>query len=283
MTNHTLIGKGEARAMTVVPILLYHSVSADPAGWIAPFAVEPHMFARHVDLIAESGRTAMTVSELRDALCGQRPLPPRPIVMTFDDGFADFAQAAVTMASHNISSTQYITTGALRGRGPRPVDMAIPAARMLDWSQLAELSESKVEIGAHTHTHPQLDTLRPAAAYDEIQRCKHLLEDELSQEVTSFAYPHGFNSARVRRSVQAAGYTSACGVMNAFSSDSHSVFALARLTVRAMTGHEEMAAWLAGCDAPVAPFPERLRTKAWRTYRRLRGSGSTRGVIADVS
>jgi peptidoglycan/xylan/chitin deacetylase (PgdA/CDA1 family) len=225
----------------------------------------------------------MTVSELRDALCGQRRLPSRPVVLTFDDGFADFAEAAAAMASHNISSTQYITTGALRGRGPRPVDMAIPPAPMLDWSQLAELSENKVEIGAHTHTHPQLDTLRPAAALDEIQRCKHLLEDELGHEVTSFAYPHGLHSARVRRSVEAAGYTSACGVMNAFSSDSDAVFALARLTVRATTSPEQMAAWLAGCDAPVAPFSERLRTKVWRTYRGLRGSGSTRGVIADAS
>ena len=223
------------------------------------------------------------MSELRDALCGQRPLPSRPVVLTFDDGFADFADAAATMASHDICSTQYITTGALRGRGPRPVDMAIPPAPMLDWSQLTELSESKVEIGAHTHTHPQLDTLRPKAALDEIQRCKHLLEDELGHEVTSFAYPHGFHSARVRRSVEAAGYTSACGVMNAFSSDSDSVFALARLTVRATTGDEELSAWLGGCDAPVAPYPERLRTKAWRTYRRLRGRGSARGVIADVS
>lgn len=269
--------------MTVVPILLYHSISADPAGWIAPYAVEPNVFARHVELIAESDRTAMTVSELRDALCGLRPLPARPVLLTFDDGFADFAQAATTMAARDISSTQYITTGALQGRGPRPVDMAIPPARMLAWSQLAELSECKVEIGAHTHTHPQLDTLPPAAARDEIQRCKHLLEDELGYEVTSFAYPHGFNSARVRRAVEAAGYTSACAVMDAFSSDSDSAFALARLTLHATTGLEELAAWLAGFDAPVAPFPEKLRTKAWRTYRRLRGRRSARGVIADVA
>ena len=46
--------------MTTIPILRYHSVSADPAAWIAPYAVTPATFARHVDLITVSGRTAMT-------------------------------------------------------------------------------------------------------------------------------------------------------------------------------------------------------------------------------
>ena len=50
--------------ITTIPILRYHSVSTDPAPWIAPYAVAPATFARHVDLIAASGRTAMTVSEL---------------------------------------------------------------------------------------------------------------------------------------------------------------------------------------------------------------------------
>ena len=80
--------------MTIIPILLYHSVSADPAGWIAPYAVTPQVFARHVDLIVESGRTPMTVSELRRALYGRTALPSKPVVVTFDDGFADFAEAS---------------------------------------------------------------------------------------------------------------------------------------------------------------------------------------------
>lgn len=266
--------------MTVVPILLYHSVSADPAGWIAPYTVTPQVFARQVDLMVESARTPMTVSELVAALHSRTKLPPRPLVVTFDDGFADFTDAAALLATHDVPSTLYVTTGALCGRGPRPPEMAIPPAPMLDWSQLAELTDQKVEIGAHTHTHPQLDTLRTPAAMDEIRHCKHLIEDALGHEVPSFAYPHGFHSSRVRQAVEAAGYSSACAVLNALSSDTDHAFSLARLTVRATTTPEQMAAWLAGRDAPVAPYPEKLRTKAWRMYRRVRGTRSSRGVIA---
>jgi peptidoglycan/xylan/chitin deacetylase (PgdA/CDA1 family) len=269
--------------MTIVPILLYHSVSADPAGWIANLTVTPQVFARHVDVIVESGRTPMTVSSLREALHGRTALPSRPVVVTFDDGFADFAEAAATLATRNIPSTLYVTTGALRGRGPRSPDMALPPAPMLEWSQLAEMEEKNVEIGAHTHTHPQLDTLRTPAAVEEIRRCKQMLEDELGHEIPSFAYPYGYSSARVRRAVEAAGYNSACAVMNALSSESDRVFSLARLMVGATTTPVQMAAWLAGRGAPVAPYPERLRTKVWRGYRQIRATKFARRVIGTAA
>jgi peptidoglycan/xylan/chitin deacetylase (PgdA/CDA1 family) len=261
----------ECAAGTRIPILLYHSVAADPPGWIARFAVTPQIFAQHIDLIVESGRTAMTVSELREALHGRAALPSKPLVVTFDDGFADYAEAAAMLAAHSIPSTVYVTTGALRGRGPRPREMEMPPGPMLEWSQLAEISGKYVEIGAHSHTHRQLDVLRPREAFEEIRRPKDLLEDELGHEIFSFAYPYGFSSARVRRAVQAAGYGSACGVMEAFSSGLDQSFSLARLTVRATTTPRQVAAWLAGYDAPVAPYPEKLRTKLWRTYRRVVG------------
>ena len=266
--------------MTIIPILLYHSVSANPAQWIAPYTVSPRVFANHLELMTASERTAITVSQLREAAQGRTRLPQRPLLVTFDDGFADFAEVAPALAARNLPCTLYVTTGALRGRGPRPPEMTLPPAPMLTWSQLTELDEKYVEIGAHTHSHPQLDVLRPQAAAVEIRRCKHLLEDVLGREVPSFAYPHGFHSSSVRGLVRAAGYTSACAVMNALSSDADQMFSLARLTIRADTTSGQMVAWLAGRDAPVAPYPEKLRTRAWRLYRKARGSQSLRGVVS---
>lgn len=268
--------------MTIVPILLYHSISDDPPGWIAPYTVTPRTFGDHLKLIADSDRTVLTVSGLRAALTGRTELPARPLVLTFDDGFADFATAAATLAGAGMPSTLYVTTGALRGRGSRPAGLMLPPARMLDWSQLAGLAAQGVEIGAHTHTHPQLDTLGPEAVRDELDRCKLLLEDVLGQEITGFAYPHGFHTAALRGAVEAAGYRSACAVGNALSSAADQPFALARLTVGPTTSVTALRAWLDGRGAPVAPHAEYLRTKAWRSYRRWRGTGSARGVIADT-
>lgn len=266
--------------MTTIPVLLYHSVSSNPAPWIAPYTVTPATFAAHVDLIRENGLTAMTVSDLCLALTGQTVLPHRPVAITFDDGFADFTDAVEILDASHLPSTLYVTTGALRGRGPRPDNMAIPPAPMLHWSQLAELGECNVEIGAHTHTHPQLDAMPKSAVVDEVQRSKELLEDEVGHPVTSFAYPHGFNCAQTRRVVQSAGFTSACAVMDALSSSRDCVYSLARLTVRADTTRGQLSDWLNGHGARTAPYPERVQTVAWRMYRRARRGKATRGIIS---
>lgn len=261
--------------MTIIPILLYHSVSSDPPDWIAPFTVSPQTFTRHVDVVVESGRQPLTVSQLRAALLGESPLPARPVVITFDDGFADFADAAAVLAASNLSSTLYVTTGALTGPGPTP-ELLIPPAPMLEWSQLSEFDRELVEIGAHTYTHPELDTLPLSAATEEIRRCKLELEDALGREIPSFAYPYGYHSPAVVRAVQDAGYDSACAVMNALSSDRDHPFTLARLTICSDTTAEQVASWLAGLDAPVAPYRERLRTRGWRAWRRGRARLSGR-------
>ena len=76
-------------------------------------------------------------------------------------------------------------------------------------------------------------------------RCKALLEDHLGQKVSSFAYPHGYHSAAIKRLVREAGYTSACAVGYAMSSTTTDPFALARLPMGADTSLDALAALLA--------------------------------------
>jgi peptidoglycan/xylan/chitin deacetylase (PgdA/CDA1 family) len=266
--------------MTTIPIFLYHSVSRDPEPWIAPYSITPETFTRHVEMISDSGMTALTVSQLCDALTGRSALPERPVVITFDDGFADFAYAAQVLSKKELPSTLYVTTGALRGKTTFPYpNMAIPPAPMLDWRQLSGLVDMKVEIGAHSHTHPQLDVLPKRTATEEVTVSKEMLEDELGQQVSSFAYPHGFHSARTREIVRLAGFSSASAVMNALSSNRDHAFSLARLTVHATTTTEQFAEWLNGRGARIAPYPERAATIAWRMYRRARRGNGGKYVI----
>ena len=84
----------------------------------------------------------------------------------------------------------------------------------------------------------------------------------------SFAYPRGFHCERTRRAVRHAGFTSACALTNALSSNLDCVFSLARLTIRATTTPDGLGAWLDGQGARVAPHPQTLRTNAFRLYRR---------------
>lgn len=257
--------------MSLVPVFLYHSVSDDPPGWIAPYTVTPAAFATQLDRIAAAGLTVVPLHRLVSALRGGAPLPDRSAVLTFDDGFADFFWTVVPLLTEReLPATLFVTTGAVRVPGRPPRGSLLPYAPMLNWRQITNLEAFGVEIGGHTRTHPQLDTLGGHHVLDEVAGCKRDLEEALGHEVLSFAYPHGYSSPGVRRQVLKAGWTSACAVSNAFSSTGDDALRIARLMVMADTPPETFEAWTRGRGAPVAPFPERLRTKGWRAYRRLR-------------
>ncbi|WP_180989626.1 polysaccharide deacetylase family protein [Streptomyces cahuitamycinicus] len=254
-----------------VPVFLYHSVSADPPSWIAPFTVCPRVFAEQLDLLADSGLEVVPLRRLIAALRGGPPLPARSAVLTFDDGFADFhSTVAPLLAARGLPATLYVTTGALGGPSwPPEHGSLLPPAPMLTWRQVRELDQF-VEIGGHTRTHPQLDALRRQAVQEEVRGCKARLEDALGHRVDAFAYPHGYSSRTVRRVVDEAGWTSAAAVRYGFSSGADEPLRIARLMVRTDTCRDRFLAWAQGAGAPVAPFPERVGTKAWRGYRRLR-------------
>ena len=262
-----------------VPILLYHSISADPPGWIAPFTVSPAMFSAHLDEVVASGRQPITVSQLADGLHGKARLPARPVLVTVDDGFADFADNAMpALAERRLPSTLYVTTGALAGKGRETV---LPQADMLHVTDLPGLEAAGAEIGAHSHTHRQLDLLRQSQITDEVSRSRDMLAEALGHPIRSFAYPHGYWRAKVLRLVGAAGFDSACAVGNALCSAHDHPLALSRLMVRASTEASVVAAWLNGSGAWVLPPQHRLLAYGWRQYRRGQQFRRLRAAPAD--
>ncbi len=247
----------------VIPILLYHSVAERPSEFIAPYAVSPATFRRHLDAVAAIGATTLTVSELRTARAGGT-LPERPVLVTFDDGYRDtLTAAAPALVERGMKATTYVTTGVVGAVSPG-------GDPMLTWRQIGELAGLGHEIGAHSHTHPQLDTLSLDAMRREVAGSRAVLQDGTGQPIDSFAYPHGYSDARVRRVVRQAGFTSATSVKNALSPPDDPVFTLSRLMVMNTTAEDELAGWLAGRGAPVGRADERLLTRGWRWFRRAK-------------
>lgn len=212
--------------MRAVPILMYHSVRDDPPPDTAALAVAPGAFADQMALLRERGFTPVSLS-------GPVEDVPKPICITFDDGYADFhSNALPILSSFGFPATVFVTTGWLADAGPdaagRPLD------DMLRWAHVKEIAAEGVEVGAHSHSHPQLDQLGDGALHDELTRSRLLLEDGLQRPVKTMAYPYGYSSARVRRAVARAGYTTAYVVANEVASE-RSGHAIPRLTVQRST------------------------------------------------
>lgn len=253
------------RVGQIIPILLYHSVSEHPSASIAPYTVDSVTFHRHLDVVAAGGATTLTVSEMLAALAAGT-VPERSVLVTFDDGYRDtLTVAAPALAARGMTSTVYVTTGVVGGTSPG-------GDPMLGWPEVSELAALGHEIGAHSHTHPQLDTLPIAAMRREVAGSRSRLQDRSGLPVDSFAYPHGYSDARVRRVVREAGFTSACSVKNALSSPADPALTLSRLMVMATTTDDQVAGWLAGSGAPVGRRDERLPTRGWRWWRRARAA-----------
>ncbi|MGW1561510.1 polysaccharide deacetylase family protein [Streptomyces sp. NPDC002144] len=261
--------------MNAIPVFLYHAVSDDPPAWLAPFTVTPRTFVEQLDMIADSGLRLVPLGQLVAALLGGPQPPPRSAVLTFDDGYADFASTvAPLLHARGLPATLYVTTGALRIPGQRSRRGPFPSVDMLTWAQVRELDAAGFEIGGHSRTHPQLDTLPRKAVREEVGGCKRELEDALGHAPDAFAYPHGYSSSRVRALVGESGWTSAAAIRaaSAHSSPRDDPLWFARLMVRADTSRERFGQWTRGEGAPVAPFAEGVRTRGWRAYRRLRAS-----------
>lgn len=260
-----------------IPILLYHSVQPAPPPRFAPWAVSPARFAEHLDELARLQLVALDVAQLLALRAQRRHLPPNAVVITFDDGLADFAQHAwPALAARGLPATLYVTAGLLGASSQWLRGQGAGALPMLDAGALCELAADGVHIGAHSLTHPQLDLLGTDDARREIAGSKERLEQVLGAEVDSFAYPHGYHNRVVKQLVIEAGYGSAAAVRNALSHAQDDRFALARYTVMGNCSAAALGEVLAGRSVPRAAGARRLRAGAWRAVRKARatlGSG----------
>lgn len=253
-----------------VPILMYHSIADDASAKFKPFTVAPALFAEHMAYLHQQDYTPITATQFIQARSqGGSGLPEKPLLLTFDDGFADFFTAALPILTrHGFVATLYIATSYVNATS-RWLHREGEATRaMLTWDQIRIISSYGIECGGHSHTHPQLDVLPLEMARHEIVHSKKLLEEQLGQDVTSISYPFGYYSAVTQQLAREAGYTSACAVDYAMSSQESNPFALPRLFVNSDMSVEELATLITrGSTSLMTTLYQHSRARTWRFFR----------------
>ncbi|BFO20219.1 hypothetical protein SHKM778_66070 [Streptomyces sp. KM77-8] len=174
--------------------------------------------------------------------------------------------ALPVLAGHGFPATLFVSTGWLRG----PYDNGGGPGTMLDWDQVRELAGAGVEIGGHSHSHPQLDRLDDDRLRTELILCKEIVSDQLGTVPASFAYPYGYSSRRVRRAVRETGYAQALAVGNSLARRAQGPYALRRVTVRRTTSDAEFARLVEGRSLARAFARDRALTKGYAMVRRVR-------------
>ncbi|MFN2591745.1 MAG: polysaccharide deacetylase family protein [Candidatus Dormibacteria bacterium] len=184
-----------------MPILTYHYIRQNPQspggdGW--ELSVAPDEFARQMAYLRIAGAHAVTLADVMRALRGGPALPARPVLLTFDDGYADFATAAAPVLERNgLVGTDFVVGGFIG----RPNYMTA--------EQILDVAAHGMVIGAHTMHHVKLNTIPIDLARAEINDSKRTLELLLGRPVDDFAYPYGSYDPEVVGLVAAAGFRDA--------------------------------------------------------------------------
>ncbi|MEU5001436.1 polysaccharide deacetylase family protein [Streptomyces sp. NPDC021622] len=251
-----------------VPILMYHSIAHEPTEATRELSVSPGAFAEQLELLGERGFTPLSTAGLAAIWrTPGRTLPARPVLITFDDGYEGVHRHALpVLAKHGFASTLFVSTGWLRGA----YDTGGGLDLMLDWDQVRELAAAGTEIGGHSHTHPELDQLDDEDLWFELLRCKDIIADELGTRPLSFAYPYGYSSRRVRRTVRGAGFAQSLAVNNGLARRTQGPYALKRVTVRRSTGIEEFERLVEGRAITRNFAKDCALTKGYAVVRRAR-------------
>jgi peptidoglycan/xylan/chitin deacetylase (PgdA/CDA1 family) len=207
-----------SQAISPASVLVFHRVTNEiPEDGIT---VTPDRFRQFMAMLASEYQPVSMETVLR-CIRTQQVWPRRAVAVTFDDGYLDnYEVAAPILSEFKIPATFFITAGMIGTQRIAAYDRHL--AGKVPWMekrQLKELHHAGFEIGAHTVTHPDLGILSGDAAFREISDSKKLLEDILSAEVTSFAYPFGGSdnmSSENVELVKSAGFACCCSCYGGF-------------------------------------------------------------------
>ncbi len=195
------------RQVINVPILMYHriwSVKPGASRMMVEMSVSPAMFGAQMKYLSDGGYHTITMAQLAEHLQARHdggyvpPLPTKPIVITFDDGYkTQYYNALPVLRQYGFKATFYIIASA-----PGTADY-------MTWDMIKELDAGGMDIESHTWSHKLLTIQSDATLTRELVGAKNELEKRLGHPVKGFCYPYGGYNARVIKAVAAAGYTNA--------------------------------------------------------------------------
>lgn len=182
-----------------VSVLLYHYVSenGNKADTIrTSLSTHPRVFEQQLQLLQQNGFTTITFDELAAAFGGTFTMPGKPVILTFDDGYADFyTHVAPLLAKYQMKGIAFIPTGLMGG------------GNYMTWSQISELSRSPfVVFGAHSVHHWALNKIAHGQLVTELEESKRVLEEHVGYKVNWMAYPYGLFNDAVIAAAKAAGF-----------------------------------------------------------------------------
>lgn len=220
--------------MKQVQILMYHRVGDFPGRVKAHGALYCHLprFRAQMKLFKLLGYQVISLDEAAAGLRGDTPLPPRPLVLTFDDAYVDFLEnAAPVLKAHGYPATVYAVSGLIGKTSSWVAPEGLEPASLMNAAQLRVVQDLGFTIGSHTVTHPRLAQSDDTRILAEARDSKAALEDMLGKRVDHFCYPYGSHDIRAVEAAAAAGYVTGTTCVRAAATPEDDLLSLPRKAV----------------------------------------------------
>jgi peptidoglycan/xylan/chitin deacetylase (PgdA/CDA1 family) len=201
-----------------VPILMYHHVGGSDRS--SRYNVSEEDFTGQMQRLRDWGYTTISLSLLVESLQNGAHLPPRPLVISFDDGYLDvYEKAWPVMQAVGFTGVVYVITGQMEITGYLHAD------------HLKDLVSAGWEIGSHTDSHSSLRE-NGVNLEVEISGSQEILEAVLGVPVSTFSFPYGLTNPYVTGLVKSSGYESAVGLGGLFQHVPETQYYLSRIEVQ---------------------------------------------------
>ena len=200
-----------------VMVLNYHKIE----NRLLSLAVRVNDFDKHMMWLKEAGYTSITPEQLYDFVSKGTPLPPKPVLITFDDGYVDnYTNAYPILKRYGFVATVFVVTGFL-DKYPEH----------LTWAQAKEMLDNGFSIESHTVNHKPMTELSDEQLRNELIESRKQISDKLGKESFFVAYPTGTYNLHIAQMVKEAGYKAAFTIKYDNVGMNSNVYALERVPI----------------------------------------------------
>lgn len=221
----------ERRNLPIVSILMYHQVGrfTNPCQHRAVYC-DVERFRWQMAYLKYGGHQVISMQEAYQGLFLDGTLPPRPVVLTFDDGYQNFQEYAwPILQQYGYPATVYLVSN-LIGRRSDWFEFD-PDAPLMSEAHIKQLYAEGVSFGSHTCSHCHLSKLTELEQRQEINESKERLENLIGTAITDFCYPYGDYNLQVRDLVEEAGYLSALTCIRGAANTASNPFEIPRKAI----------------------------------------------------
>jgi glycosyltransferase involved in cell wall biosynthesis/peptidoglycan/xylan/chitin deacetylase (PgdA/CDA1 family) len=228
-----------------IPILTYHRIATDGPAGLAPYRLSQEAFQEQMLWLRRNGYHTINSEQLARSIANNHPFVGRPVLITFDDGYQDFAEQAWPILQRNDFSAEVFIVTDLVGRCAEWDRSFGTPAPLMDAATIAALAAEGVSFGSHLASHPLSDGISTCQLAEELWRSRIQLEKWLGRSVTSFAAPFGCPDQRLRILAAECGYTIGFNTVNRVATLKDDPLDLPRIEVR---GDRTLDAFIASLE-----------------------------------